>query len=66
MCIETRLSISAMLAAAQMARLSWRTVNGSMGSSPGNSHPLVRIFPWAWAVRHQLRSRSSSKGESIA
>jgi hypothetical protein len=43
--IETRSSISAMLAAAQMARLSWRTVNGCMGSSPREQPPVGQDLP---------------------
>src|ERR1051326_5770076 len=41
-CSETRLSISAIWAAAWQARLSWRVVIGCAGSRPGNSQPCGR------------------------
>src|SRR5688572_9965530 len=49
-CIDTRLSIPAASAPARMARLSCRAVNGSVGSSPGNSPPLVKDL--AVGMRH--------------
>ena len=48
-CMETRLSIWATVAASWMARLSWRVDSGSSGSRPGNSQPPSSILPWARA-----------------
>ena len=48
---DTRLSISALSAAAWQARLSWRVVIGCTRSRPGNSQPCGR------AAFHQARSR---------
>jgi len=42
-CMDTRLSMCAASAAAWMARFSGRVLSGSMGSSPGKSHPPSSI-----------------------
>ena len=48
-----------------MARLSWRTVNGSHGvKSPGNSHPPVRIFPGPCAWRHQHAAAPAARARA--
>ena len=62
----TACAICAIVAAAWMARLSWRVLRDSMGFKPGNSQPPSSILPWARATRHQTRRRSSSTGESMA
>lgn len=53
--MDTRLSIRASSAAAWMARLSWRVLSGSIGSSPGNSQPPGSILPCACATRHHAQ-----------
>jgi hypothetical protein len=58
-CSETRLSISAICAAAWQARLSCRVVSGWTGSRPGNSQPCGR------AAFHQARSSSSRYSDSM-
>jgi len=58
-CRETGLSISAIIAAAWQARLSWRVVSGCTGSRPGNSQSRGR------AAFHQARNRSRRYGDSM-